>query len=261
MNTKLTKVEVAISRGRKQELEVMLGENERVVTASAALSVVLSGKTIRPACFDDKLQIRYVRGKGLEWVGAEAVTQKTLSGPEYLWRELNNFPDSLWIVPGAATQRGKWFDGQSKTHVDVRDMTEEHLDNAISWLALKSTELKSEKKRRSRAADRILEEARKAQKEAERIQAKREKAKAKREAMRPTETYRGADQVLRALASGKRIIQDFYRKLGLKDFPKAGYYLDQTRGFVFTNGKDETQPACYPGDFEQMSTETWVEVK
>lgn len=253
MSTKNTKVSVTLSDGSTIETEVALGPGERVVTASAALSAVLGGRTIRPSYHDDKLQVKYVRGLGLQWVGEPGVVAKTLSGPEYLWKSLNNDKDSCWIIPGEPTQRGRWFDGGSKTYVDVRAMTDQHVDNALSWLALKATELKTEKKRRARAKE-TAERAELAKKqEAARIQRKREKA----EARKKPETFTGADAILKAFTQGKRLTQEWAAKNRIN-----GYYsFVAGKGLVYTNNDAKETKPIFAGDLLCIIQETWVEVK
>ena len=235
-----------------------LAPGEKVVVASAALTAVLAGKTIRPAYHDEKLQVRYVRGVGLEWVGDAAVVVKTLSGPEYLWKSLNNEPESLWIIPGEPSKRGKWF-SSSGTFVNVSDMTEGHLDNALSWLALKAAELKSEKRRREAKAKAV--EAAKARDEKTKASAKkkREKYQARKEkyqASRP-KTYRGLSEVLEAMQfGGKRLVPR-----GDEVFLTSAYYHTRDFGFVYGKKGDPKPWRCNAADLMSFARDLFVEVK
>jgi len=235
MTTKVQTVQVSINARESVTVTAPLAPGEKVVVASAALTAVLAGKTIRPAYHDEKLQVRYVRGVGLEWVGDAAVVVKTLSGPEYLWKSLNNEPESLWIIPGEPSKRGKWF-SSSGTFVNVSDMTEGHLDNALSWLALKAAELKSEKRRREAKAKAV--EAAKARDEKAKasVQKKRDKAKA-RYTSKFTETQSN-DEARKAFLEGKTV-----RPLGV--YPSRGVGFRTEFGkmlFVGTHGEITLSP-------------------
>lgn len=163
-----------------KEVRVAIAPGEKLVNAKQALEAVLRGKVIRPHYHDNKLQVKYVRGLGLAWEGETAIVAKTLVKPDYLWDALNKNPDSLWIIPGQDSQRGKWFDGTTGKHVALSNLTDEHLANAQSWLSLKTSELKSEAKRR----EKVKEDAVKAEKKSAAALASKAKKEAKRQARR-----------------------------------------------------------------------------
>jgi len=259
MTTKVQTVQVSINARESVTVTAPLAPGEKVVVASAALTAVLAGKTIRPAYHDDKLQVRYVRGVGLEWVGDAAVVVKTLSGPEYLWKSLNNEPESIWIIPGEPSKRGKWF-SSSGTFVNVSDMTEGHLDNALSWLALKAAELKSEKRRRERVAkavealgERVKEAARRETKKRAKAKARKEKWAAKQA---ETKTYQGLSEVLGAMQNGKRLVE----KNG-SSLPGSAYFYAPGKGFVYGKKGPSSPYHCNAADYMSFARDTFVEVK